>query len=186
MSNPLPVLNLIYGVWTARVVGTFASLKIADILAKTPCTVDKVASETNCPVDSISRLLRAIVSVGFATLDNGLYYLTESGQTLVSSPTSLRASLLSELDSAHWQLWEKLDDAVVKGDTCVEQVLKFPTVFHYYGEHKDQEQLFAQHMSALSGSIIEAVVSVYSFAGSRLVVDVGGSEGYLVLSQARL
>lgn len=173
------ILDLITGFWAARAVAAVARLGIADQLAKGPRTAQELAPLVGANPDALYRLLRAVTSIGVLIKDaHGRFSLTPVGDCLRSGvPGSMRASIASELDTAHWQGWGRLEDSIRSGQPAFQQIFGMSAWDYYQSRNPEEGRLFSENMTAMSGAEMQAILAAYSFAGARLIVDVGGAHG---------
>jgi len=146
-------------------------------------TATEIANKVGAHPDTTFRMLRAVAAAGFVNqLPDQKFQLNETGNILRSDvPGSLRASLISELDYPHWQIWGNNIDAVKAGTTQIDKYLGGDDVWTWYGKNPEAGEMFATSMSGLSYSSVEAVLKVYEFPKNiKKVVDIGGSEGIFV------
>jgi predicted transcriptional regulator len=90
---PAAMMEMIIAAWTAQAITAVADLGIADALAKGPLSAAELAAAVDANADTVSRLLRALISRGvFRQLRDGRYDLTPLGETLrTDGDVSLRA-----------------------------------------------------------------------------------------------
>jgi ubiquinone/menaquinone biosynthesis C-methylase UbiE len=172
-----PLLEMAMGSWVSQALYAAARLKIADALTDGPQSCAAIAAATGTPSHSLSRLLRALCSLGvIAPADESRFVLTALGQPLQSDrPGSLHAMVLT-LGEIHYQAWGALDHSIKTGSPA------FPRVFgaHLF-DHLDRSAeagaIFHAAMTDLAALISQAVLLAYDFAGIHLLVDVGGGYG---------
>ncbi|HEV3063472.1 MAG TPA: methyltransferase [Vicinamibacterales bacterium] len=172
-----PLLEMAMGSWVSQAVYVAARLRIADALSDGPQSCDAIAVATGAPAHSLSRLLRALCSLGIiAAAGDGRFVLTALGQPLQADrPGSLRAMVLT-LGEIHYQAWGALDHSIRTG------LPAFPVVFgaHLF-DHLDRSpdagSTFHEAMTNLAALMSQAVLLAYDFAGIHLLVDVGGGYG---------
>jgi SAM-dependent methyltransferase len=193
-SPKAAVFQLVTGVWAACAVAATARLGVPDQLANGPRTAAELAEAISADPGALARLLRAAVSLGVLTRDaQGRYGLTPLGQCLRSDvPGSQRALIASELDTAHWSSWGRLDEAVRTGKPTFNSLFSMPIWDYYRDARPDEGRLFAENMTAQSDLETRAILASYSFAGDAhapgsdgrgsgapvdRIVDVGGAHG---------
>lgn len=179
-SPQAKVLDLITGMWTARVVAAVARLGIADRLATGPLSARELAPLIGAHEATLYRLLRAVASIGVLSKEgDGRFGLTAFGQCLRSDvPGSMRAAMASELDTVHWSCWGQLEECIRTGEPAFPRVFGLTNVWEYYSDRSpDEGQLFSQNMTAMSGGEVQSILAAYTFPDARVVVDVGGAHG---------
>src|SRR5665213_975687 len=181
MPPPAAVLGLVAGMWAAKAAAVAANLGIPDLLAHGPKTAEEVASAIGADASAVYRLMRAVASVGVLTAEpDRRFALTPIGAALRSNvPGSMRSLLIAEMAPGHWLPWNNLEDAVRTGRPSAPTILGMDT-WEYYKKNRDEGFHFAEAMSCMSHMAMQAVLASYSFAGARMVVDIGGSHGAFV------
>ncbi len=173
------IIELIGGVWAARAVAALARLRIPDQLAQRPRTAAELAPAIGAHRDALYRLLRGLASIGVLAKDaEGRFSLTPLGNCLRSDiPGSMRAAIVSELDTAHWESWGQLDHCIRTGQPAFSKVFGTTPWDYYATRNPDDGRLFSENMTAMSSTEFDAILAVYSFDGARRIVDVGGAHG---------
>jgi hypothetical protein len=165
------------GYWTTQIIYVAAKLGIADLLSHGPQAVDLLARATKTHAPTLSRLMRALGSLGlFRENERHQYELTTLGRCLVSgSPGALRARAM--LNGEEWyQAWGGLLDCVRTGESPFE--VRFGTpFFEYIASRADTAAMFNEAMASSTQGAAAAVVKAYDFTGCRTIVDVGGGTG---------
>jgi predicted transcriptional regulator len=152
----------------SRVILSAAELDIFTLLDGAPGTAGALAKRAGFNARALSRLLDALVSLGFLAKNGGSYSLTESGALLSSRhPGSIRSMVLHM--NALWDSWGDLSRVVKKG-------LK--------GKRKHASRMDAETLAAFIGAmdVIGRDLSL-EIADScdldryRRLLDVGGASG---------
>jgi hypothetical protein len=172
-----PLLELAMASWVSQAVYAAGRLKIADALSDGPQSCEAIAAATNTPPHSLSRLLRALCSLGvIAAAGEGRFVLTSLGQPLqANGPGSLRAMVLT-LGDIHYQAWGALDHSIGTGSPAFPRVFG-ARLFDHLDRSPEAGSTFHEAMTDLSALISQAVLLAYDFAGIHLLVDVGGGYG---------
>ena len=175
------MLRLIRGAWLSRALWVAATLGIADLLEAGPRDAVRLAKETGTHAPSLSRLLRALCTVGVFMQDgDGRFALTPMGATLRSGVRdSVRAWATMTLDGEHARAWDQLMHSVRTGETAFEHVFG-QDVWSYRAQHPAHGRAFDEAMRNLAAPFAGHLLAAYSFATSRRIVDVGGGDGTLV------
>lgn len=173
------ILDLVVGFWSACAVATTARLGIADCLARGPRTGAELAAELGLDADALFRLLRAVSSLGVLSREpEGRFGLTAAGELLRSDvPGSQRALIASELDTAHYLPWGRLEESVRTGRPVFEKVFSMKTWEYYRDRSPAEGRLFSENMTAMSQIETRGILAAYSFDEARCIVDVGGAHG---------
>jgi len=173
------ILDLVVGFWSACAVATTARLGIADRLARGPRTAAELAAELGLDADALFRLLRAVSSLGVLSREGAARFgLTAVGELLRSDvPGSQRALIASELDTAHYLPWGRLEESVRTGRPVFEKVFSMKTWEYYRDRSPAEGRLFSANMTAMSQIETRGILAAYSFEEARCIVDVGGAHG---------
>lgn len=180
------MIERIAAYWQSQLIYLAAKLAIPDALANGPLTADEVASRVGAHASSLSRVLRALASLGIFKCDaHGRYHLTRLAQTLRSDhPESLRDFALMLADDYNWSAWGALEHAVRTGENAFEHVHGAPA-FSWMRLHPEKEKAFSASMASLSVLENAAITRAYAFGKLQTVVDVGGAHGHLLVSILR-
>src|SRR5262249_49644180 len=154
-----------------------AKLGIADLLTDGPKTADELAAATGTNARALSRLLRALASIGiFAEGEGYRFALTPLADCLRSAaPDSVRALAIVRRE---WQYeaWGQLLHTVRTGQTAFEKVFGEP-LFDHLAHHPEKGKLFDDAMTGVHGRETAAMLGAYDFSGARVLADVGGGNG---------
>jgi hypothetical protein len=176
------VLQMMMGLWKAQILSAVAQLGIADHIADGLYSADEIAHEIEADPDALFRLMRAAASLGILKQVGSRHFnLTPVGAWLrANSPDSLRDLVLAETAPGHWLPWGRLSDAVKSGKPVTRQTLGME-VWEYYAKNQEEGGSFARGMGNLSAIASAEVLSVYDASPFRRIVDVGGSQGVLLV-----
>ncbi|OBG27973.1 methyltransferase [Mycobacterium sp. 852002-51057_SCH5723018] len=178
---PAAMLEMITNAWAAQAITAAADLGIADALAKGPLSADELAAAVNANADTVSRLLRALISRGvFRQRRDGRYELTPLAETLgTGGDVSLRALARFLGSPQQREHWSHLTDAIRTGRAVVPELRGKP-VFEYLAEEPEFAAIFNSAMTSMSELAIAAVTAAYDFSRYATIVDVGGGHGRLL------
>ncbi len=178
---PAAMMEMIINAWAAQAITAAAELGIADALAKQPMNADELATAVDADADTVSRLMRGLISRGvFRRRRDGRYDLTPLGDTLRSdSDVSLRAFarfLGSPQDREHWS---HITDSIRTGRAAVPE-LRGKSYFEYLAEQPELDEIFNDAMTDISELAIPPVIAAYDFSRYSTIVDVAGGHGRLL------
>ena len=190
MDAPDPataLLRLATGHEAAQAVIVAARLGLADLLADGPRDAAELAAAADAHAPSLHRLLRALAALGVvAEQPDGRFALGPLGAPLRDGvPGSLRPLVLLFGHDEFWQSWGALEHTVRTGETALRHLWGADTSFDRYTAEPALGHVFNAGMTALSGRAIAAVLGVWRFPATGLVVDVGGGEGALLAAVLR-
>ncbi len=183
-ENPpeLVMLQMIHSYWVFLLIYAAAKLGIADLLKNEALNCDKLASLTQTHPRSLSRLMRALASVGiFEENQQGDFALTPLSNCLLSdAPSSVRAGAIM-LGEEHYRAWGDILYSMRTGKSAFENLYGM-NVFEYYAQNPEPEQIFSEAMTSVSIMEDMAVTKAYDFSKIQKLVDVGGGHGGLIAS----
>jgi 2-polyprenyl-3-methyl-5-hydroxy-6-metoxy-1,4-benzoquinol methylase len=185
VENPRQELfRMISGYKTTQALYVAAKLGIADSLVGGPKTTDELAKKVGANPKALTRLMRHLAALGIFKLDESRRFsLTALGELLCNdSPTSMRYSAIFAGEE-NYRATGNLLHSILTGETAFNH-LYGKGHFDYMTENADASTTFNKAMAqALRrvGNPLEA----YDFSGKRLVVDVGGGRGELIVSVMR-
>lgn len=174
-------MEMIINAWAAQAITAAADLGIADALAKGPLSADELAAAVGADVDTVGRLLRAVISRGvFRQLRHGRYDLNPLGETLRSDAEVSLAGMARFVGAPqHREHWSHLTDAIRTGRALV-PALRGKPVFEYLTEEPEFAEIFNSAMTGMSELAIAAVTGGYDLSRYSTIVDVGGGHGRLL------
>lgn len=185
LPPPAQVMQMMMGHWVAQVLGTVATLGVADHMQTGPRSSAELAEAVHAKPDALHRLLRAAAAVGIFVENGDRYSLTPLGDCLRSdAPVSMRDIVIAELSPGHWLPWGRLPDAIRTGKPQAEEALGMDT-WAYYAKHAAEGACFARGMGNLSTMAAMQVTAAIDFSAFGTIVDVGGSQGVLVAAALR-
>ncbi len=175
--------QFIFGKVVAISISVAAKLRIADKLAQSPLTNEELARDTKTHPQSLSRLMRALVSVGvFAQDAAGRYQLTPLSQLL---RTGVKGSMRGMADFMgadwSWTAWGHLMHSVKTGTTAFNDVFGEPC-FDYLGRHPEESAVFNEAMVGFSSGLADGIIKAFDFGRFNTIMDVGGGHGGLLLA----
>jgi O-methyltransferase/methyltransferase family protein len=175
---PAAMMELVTNAWVAQAITAAADLGIADALAKGPLSADELADAVDADADTVSRLLRALISRGvFRRRRDGRYDLTPLADTLRSdADTSLRAFARFIGAPQEREHWSHLTDSIRTGQSVVPG-LRGKSMFEFLAEEKELDEIFNEAMTNMSGLAIPPVIAGYDFSRYPTIVDVAGGHG---------
>lgn len=177
----LQIADIVFAKIKTHSLGVFAELRIADLLAGGPRSVEALAGATGAHARSLGRLLRLLAALGVVEeATDGLYRLTEAGQLLRSDvPGSLRGIAAMFGGELHTRGWARLHHSVMTGEPSFDAVFGQP-IFEYLTANPNDAAMFDEAMTSSSAAQSQAVVDAYDFTGIGTLVDVAGGHGTLL------
>ena len=175
------VMELVGAKIRTYVLGAFAELRLADLLATGPKSAEQLSATTGAHAPTVKRLLRTLAGLDIVfEPEPGVYGLTSAGTLLRSDvPGSLRGIAVMFGSAFHAQAWGHLTHSVKTGEPAFDHVFGKP-LFEYLETNPELAAIFDQAMTSGSAGQSQAVVDAYDFSGIGTVVDVGGGHGTLL------
>jgi hypothetical protein len=179
---PAAMVEMITNAWAAQAITAAADLGIADALAKGPLSADELAAAVDTNADTLSRLLRALISRGiFRQRRDGRYDLTPLADTLRSDAEVSVAPLARFVGSPqHREHWSHLTNAIRTARAVVPELRGKPAFFEYLADEPELADIFNRAMTSSSELAIASVTGAYDFSPYATIVDVGGGHGRLL------
>jgi hypothetical protein len=180
-SGLAEVRRLLTGFSVSIAISAVANLRIADFLSDGPMTTSDLARLSGSDEQFLRRVLRYLASEQvFEEQAGDIFALTERSQWLRSNvPGSLQPRAVFAGSALNWMAWGSLLQSIKIGKSAM-QLAFGETLFDHLKGHPDDANIFNTFMAEQTAASVEAILSAYSFAGIREVVDVGGGHGALV------
>ncbi len=144
-------------------------------LAEGPADEAALAAELELLPRPLFRFLRALRALGMVEEEDGRYRLRDDGHALAGL-----APFAHLIGAEYLPAWTRLSHSLRKPGTAFEEVFGMP-VWQHREEHPDLNESLNRTMLAYQESQVDAILATCDFTDSRLLVDVGGSYGRLVL-----
>lgn len=169
------------GYWISQVIRTMAVFGLADHLAAGARTTEELSEQSGAHAPSLDRLLRALSALGLCVRDDeGRVRLTQLGDLLRSDvPDSMKSSVLMLTAPSFQRTWEKLPDAVRRGEPTFARVHGVG-FWDYLAAHPEEGSLFDAVMTEDAEERAEALLAACDLSGVDTIVDVGGGQGKLL------
>eukprot|EP00761_Pharyngomonas_kirbyi_P010218 gb/GECH01010236.1/.p1 GENE.gb/GECH01010236.1/~~gb/GECH01010236.1/.p1 ORF type:complete len:359 (+),score=113.94 gb/GECH01010236.1/:1-1077(+) len=179
------VMKMVNGYWVSQCISSIAELKIPDLIPNEEgamVSVKELAEKTNTKHEFLSRVLRALASVGFFHQNGDKFGLTEMSRCLRSdTPNSVRAMAVMAGQPFRYEPWGKLTQVMKTGESGMKLAFG-EEMYDYFEKHDDEYCLFEEAMESSSMQIHKAILYAYDFAKELnqekfKVVDIGGGRG---------
>lgn len=166
----------------AKAVHVVIALRIPVLLRDGPRRSEELAAETGTHAQSLHRIMRALAGEGLFNLDDlGRFSLTPAGAVLRSDvPTSLHHWALLMLGEVHQGSWEDVMHTATTGESAFQHRFGMD-LWQYCAQHTEHARLFTAAMACFTTTYIKDLLSSYSFAAFKKIVDVGGGDGSLLI-----
>ncbi|WP_437524455.1 methyltransferase [Sorangium sp. So ce726] len=170
-------LGLVY----TSMLSVVARLGIVDLLESSPQSAEQLAQRTGLHVDSVLRVLRALVSVGiFRRLPDGRFANNRLSRALKGGQLDRMREWVTYFGSqSNIAAWNDLERTVRTGHNAFERVFGMD-VWQWFDGHPDEREMFAQAMMGITVADAPVIATLYPFHEIRTVCDVGGGRGTLM------
>lgn len=174
------LVEIALGYRAAQALYVFTELDIADALADGAQTAAYLAAVAEADTSSLVRLLRVAERMGIvAETGEGKFRLTPLGEPLRKGVEGSARDLIRLFGHPiFYEPWGQLRYSVRTGQPAFDH-LRGMNLYTYLEEHPDVAAIFNAGMAATTG--VQAVIAAYDFADAKLVVDVGGGTGALMI-----
>ncbi|MGH9738437.1 MAG: methyltransferase [Candidatus Acidiferrales bacterium] len=180
-STQQRILGLAMGYQISQALYVAVRLAIPDHLSDGPRSAKQLATATHTDEGALYRVLRALASVGvFREHDRKKFSLAPDGETLCSQGSSIRDLVLWTLDPFHYKMYSELLTAARTGTSVCAKVCGM-SVFEYFAKAPQIASIFDAAMTNVCRITAPAILEAYDFGPVRILVDVGGGEGALLL-----
>ncbi|QDV35692.1 methyltransferase [Tautonia plasticadhaerens] len=179
-SEPTPgdqLSRLITGYFASQAIHVAAELRLADLLADGPRSVEELADATGTHPRSLCRLMRALASLGvFAEGEDHRFSLTPMADLMRSDVPGSQRATARMMGGAFYRALGDLIGSIRTGEPAFER-LSGQTYFEYLTGHPEEARTFDDAMTALNDRKTLAMLEVYDFAGIQVLADIGGGNG---------
>ena len=173
--------TLLHGYRATALLYVAAKLKIADHLAHGSQTSQQLAKTLNAHEPALHRILRGLVVLGFCTETGDQFQLTSLGKKFrsTSGRSEYHQAILNGEEYA--TAWNHLLESAMTGKTA------FDLAFgESPWEHRQKNPELNEHFNVWleSGAAAAgwAIAAAHDFSRCRVVADIGGNEGSLLIS----
>lgn len=173
-DSPEAIMALADGYQRSRVLLTAFELGVFGELDREPRAPDEVARRLDCDARAMDRLLRALVTLGLLTLEQGRFACTPAAARFLSRQSP---DCLTSLDHTEnlYHAWGTLTGAVRAG-TAQKTGL---------GSESFDYEAFIEAMDRRARGDADALAEAIGLAGVTRVLDVGGGSGAYSMAMAR-
>lgn len=175
------LLELMRGYRQPHALHLVVELGIAELLHDGAKSGQQLAQATGSHAGALTRLLRALSSSGvFAEISPGVFAHSPMSELLRRDHPSSRVPSILFLGARYTrESWAALEHSVRSGESAFAHVHGM-SKWEYNQQHPTEGAIFDQVMAGARPARIAGLLGAYDFAGSSLVVDVGGGRGQLL------
>jgi orsellinic acid C2-O-methyltransferase len=174
------LMELVTASWVTQAAYVAAELRLADMLADGPLSVERLADLTGANAPALGRLLRALTSIDLCRQQaDGSFEMTPMGSRLAAdAPESLRAWTIW-WGKHLWPVWGQLLYSVRTGQSA-RKLLLGTDGFEHLQNDPEAAAIFNRAAAELTRLAAERIVRSYDFSGLARIVDGGGGSGQLL------
>jgi hypothetical protein len=176
------VEQMTQGFGFAQVMHTAVRSGIVDVLAAEPSDVMTVAQRVSGDPTAVLRLLRGLVVLGLATVDNDERFSATPQLAVFARdhPGSLRDAALF-FGGIAYPAWGELTAAVLSGESPVQRAIGRP-IWEHLAANPEDASAFDATMRVMSLEVQQALARALEIAEASVVIDIGGGLGHVVAS----
>ena len=180
------VFDLVAGFVYSQVLFACVKLKLLELLATGPLTLDAIARRTGLECDAAERLLRAAVALRLVDKRTGGRF----GLGPLGAPLAANAGIAAMVEH-HAMLYADLGDPVALLRNEPHAPARLAGYWPYAGAADpaaaagDQVAAYSELMSASQPLVAGAILDGYPVARHRCLLDVGGGEGTFLIAAGR-
>jgi acetylserotonin N-methyltransferase len=182
--DPNPVIQLMEAFRSSKAMFVAVSLGVFDRLERSPENLKNLASDLDCQLDPLERLLDACVGLKLVRKQDAIYSNESAASTYLcrASPNTLVGYVLYS-NQVLYPLWSHLENAVRYGGHQWKQISKQDGgIFDQFFQTKETMQTFLKGMHGLGTLSSPLVASAFDLGRFRLFVDIGGATGHLAIA----
>ena len=173
------MMQFILSKWISKPIYVAAKLGIPDILGEENKSIKDLAELTDTSAATLYRMMRALASVGiFSELENHNFKNTPLSECLMKD--RLKSAVLMFQSSWHDSIWENLQYSIQTGKPAFEKVFG-ESAFEWFGKNPEEATIFHEANSFKAASSHRVITEVYDFSGIKILADVGGGVGSLMI-----
>jgi SAM-dependent methyltransferase len=162
------VLEDVRGFLKSRVILTAAEFDLFTQLDGKSATAADLASELECDIRCLTRLLDCLVAVHLLDKEGGVYQTTERGSLLSSGHPETELPMVQHLNGL-WETWSGLTETVKTGANPKRKPVT------ERGEESLKAFLGAMHV--VGRSLSREIAGSYNLAPFKRLLDIGGATG---------
>jgi hypothetical protein len=180
-AGALQLLRMTDGLVVHQALCAAASLGVADLLADTERHVEDVATALHVDENALFRTLRFLAGHAvFRQTARSTFANTPLSYYMRSDvPGSVRSILVFRGGGYYFSPFVEFLSAVETGQPSRARVLG-KSGFQYLRRHPEEERVFDEAMTAISGLWAQAVAAAYDFGRWDTLMDLGGGNGLLL------
>jgi O-methyltransferase domain/Dimerisation domain len=163
-----------------------AQLRIADLLKNGPLTSEEIAKYTNTHVDSLDRVMQALVAINvFRRMPNGSYANNKVSSGLISDRAGSTRGFSEFLGMGPiTQSWTDLPNTLKDGITSFDRI-HGESLWDWMAKDPVALSNFVEGMNSMTELVSPAIATLYPFEDIKTLCDVGGGTGTVLAAALR-
>ncbi len=174
------LLDYLCGMMKTQAIHHATRLRLAELVQEGPKSISELAEVTRTYAPALSRLLRALTSIGiFAEVEPDIYAQTPLSALLQPGiPGSMYDVALLHGDQWQWHVWEGFAYTLQTGEQTFSQLFG-SDMWQYFTQHSPESaRIFNNAMTGFSEQVNVPIANAnYDFSSLDTIVDVGGGQG---------
>ncbi|EGG23589.1 hypothetical protein DFA_05723 [Cavenderia fasciculata] len=174
--------------WVPKSIKSIIELKIAQQLEDGPKTTDQIAQAVQCDSAYLYRLMRALSSVGVFRqdeMDQKLFHQTILSACLAGEGNDNQENWINFFKFVHEpflaECWDMISESVIMGKSAFNVKHGYPDgIWDIVKTKPEVFKVFHHGMTTMTHHFTRKILQDLDFNQFNCVVDLGGSEGYLV------
>ncbi len=155
-----------------------AKLGVFEALGDGAATASQVAKRVSAPVDSVARLLAALASLEYVSVDGERFALNDFSKSFVREGAGGMARLAWK-EHLFYTAWGRLADAISSGQSL------FPSFPDRVANDFTSVKKFLLALNDLAELAAPGIIATGAFRGARNILDLGGGGGGYAAELAR-
>ncbi|MFL4910001.1 methyltransferase [Streptomyces sp. MMS24-I2-30] len=185
MPAPTPppgvvMTQLLAGFQVSQALYVVAKLDVCTLLDDGPRTVADLAEHSGVPADPLGRLIRTLTMVGVFRSEGDLVATTPLGALLSRNHPASLAGAAELWMETHYGPFGGLLETVRSGVPGATQYFGKP-FFEWLSEDQERSALMTRAMANVTGALREGVFDGYDLPPGRVVADIGGADGSVLV-----
>jgi len=162
------IMDLLYSFMKTRTVLTGTELDLFTQLHNSASSADEISQKNGLDLRATTRLLDALVTMGFLLKQDERYGIDDQGQTLSSEHPDTILPMILHLNGL-WDTWSNLTETIRKGVN----MKKDQAVY----KDKERQRAFIGAMHVIGHNLAEEIADTLDLDPYRKLLDIGGGSG---------
>ncbi|MBP6738832.1 MAG: hypothetical protein KA146_02525 [Leptospiraceae bacterium] len=170
--------------WESLALSAACKFNLFDLIHDGYNELASLQLKSNTDLLILSKLLNVLIQLGFVSVDNQCYTLTEKGLLLTDvHPESLKQACILWSEE-HLTAWQNLDTTLKSGKSSFREVFK-QDYFSYINQYPSKLKNYQLAMEEYAREDYQNSSQIYDFTIHKSIMDVGSGTGLLIDSIVR-